>query len=217
MSSPDPISRLAHDLRSPLSVIAGIASREREGLSGATRDALDKILDETLRASRMLENRAAIAKVDAGSVLPRDWLSVEEVVGAALARLEPRLVGRSIQTSIDGDVLIHSDAVMAELLLINLLDNATRYTPPGSAIEIAARRVGTATTLEVLDRGPGLSSEAVKHVDEPAESRRGLTACQRIVASYNGKLEMVPRPGGGAVVRITIPDASPIPLVGNDK
>ncbi|MBA3393055.1 MAG: hypothetical protein H0T89_10445 [Deltaproteobacteria bacterium] len=198
-------------------MIAGIASREREGLSGASREALDKILDETLRASRMLENRAAIAKVDAGSALPREWLSVEELVGAVLARLEPRLVGRSVETSVDGDVLIHSDAVMAELLLINLLDNATRYTPPGSAIEITARRVDSATTLEVSDHGPGLSAEAVRNVDQPAESRRGLTACQRIVASYKGKLEMVPRAGGGAVVRITIPDASTSPTSRNDK
>ncbi len=114
-------------------------------------------------------------------------------------------------------MLIHSDAVMAELMLINLLDNATRYTPPGSAIEITARRVDSATTLEVSDHGPGLSAEAVRNVDQPAESRRGLTACQRIVASYKGKLEMVPRAGGGAVVRITIPDASTPPTSRNDK
>lgn len=211
-SSPqrDPISTIAHDLRSPLSVIVGLASRERESATGATRDALDKILDESLRASRMLENRAAVAKLETGPVLPREWIAVEELVGASLARLEARLEGRQVTIEV-GEILAHVDATLGGLVVVNLVDNATRHTPRGTAIEITARRDGTSTIIEVTDHGPGPAAPRGDTGDTTAGSGQGLAVSRRLAAAYDGTLELLARPGGGAIARLTVPDAGPYP------
>jgi len=207
----DPISTIAHDLRSPLSVIAGLASRERETTTGATRDALDKILDESLRVSRMLENRAAVAKLESGQVMPREWVAVEELVGASLARLDARLEGRNVVIEV-GDVVAHVDPTLGGLVLVNLIDNATRYTPRGTPIEITARREGDRTVIEVADHGPGPAAQTLHELAEAsADSRQGLAVSRRIASAYDATLELVARNGGGAIARVTIPDAAPYP------
>jgi two-component system sensor histidine kinase KdpD len=207
------VASIAHDLRSPLSVIAGVASRLREAVSPEVRLGLDRITEETQRATRMLENRMTVALLQTGESLPREWVSVEEVLGTALARLDARLGARAVRVDIAGDVEIHADPQLATLVLINVIDNAARHTIAKSAIDITARREGTQTHVEVADRGPGLTPAASRAlegqvvIDDAGAQRRGLAVCRAIVDAYDGTITAHARDGGGLVVRVVIPDA----------
>ncbi|MDQ3367307.1 MAG: ATP-binding protein [Myxococcota bacterium] len=205
----DLVSTIAHDLRSPLSVISGIASQLRETASPELRVGLDKIAEETQRAGRMLENRMILTLLQTGQPLAREWVPVEEMVGAALARLETRLANREVTLRLGEEVPVNVDAMVGTLLVLNLIDNAVRHTSPSSAIEITAERRNAATIIEVADRGGGLPASALRALSGASSARaqgRGLAVCSGIAAGYGGAMESLARPGGGAIVRVTLPD-----------
>lgn len=207
------VESIAHDLRSPLSVIAGVASRLRETVSPEVRADLDRITEETQRATRMLENRMTVALLQTGNPLPREWVSVEEVLGTALARLDARLGARAVRIDVAGDVEVHADPQLATLVLMNVIDNAVRHTAAKSPIDITVRRNGNAIHIEIADRGPGLSAAASRAldgaavIDDAGAQRRGLAVCRAIVDAYDGTITAESRDGGGLVLRVVIPDA----------
>src|SRR5207344_2748612 len=96
---------------------------------------------------------------ESGSVkVKKEWYPLEEVIGAALARLEPKLAGRDVKVDLPEPMLqAPLDAVLAEQLFFNLIENAIKYTPPGSPIEIEARADGRKVVVEVRDRGLGIA------------------------------------------------------------
>jgi two-component system sensor histidine kinase KdpD len=160
----------------------------------------------------------------AGGLEPRkEWVPLEEIVGSALERLGPRLQGRLVQSRIPEDLpLVPADPVLVEQVLVNLLENASRHTPAGTPIDIAASRDGDRVRVEVFDRGPGLAPGTEARVFEkfyrgagaPAEgSGLGLTICRGIVAAHGGTIEAANRPEGGASFRFTLPiDGQPPPM-----
>lgn len=209
---------IAHAARSPLSVIAGIASSLRETSTADTREGLDRIVRETQRLSRMLENRVIAVKLEAEVMVRREWVSLEELVGAALARLDATLAGRAVATTVDGELVAHIDPVLGELLLVNLIDNVVGHTPVGSPIEIFARRTGAVATIEVADRGAGLPPMTMRRLAEQthvgaSDARLGLAVCRSIAVAYGGAIEADSRVGGGTIVRITLPDGAPLPAL----
>jgi two-component system sensor histidine kinase KdpD len=144
-----------------------------------------------------------------------------------LNRLGTRLRGRPVTTSIPPDLpLVPIDPVLIEQVLINLLDNALKYTPEGSPIEISASPGDDGVVVEVADRGPGLRAGDERRVFEkfyrgqaPAApgSGLGLAICRGIVEVHGGRIEAANRPGGGAVFRFTLPAKEPAPkVVGDD-
>jgi two-component system sensor histidine kinase KdpD len=205
---------IAHAVRSPLSVIAGIASVLRETAGPDARPGLDKIMREAQRVSRMLENRVVIAKLGTAPAVRREWVSVEELVGAALARLDPVFAGRTVTTRLAGDLVAHVDAQLGELCLANLLDNVAAHTPAETPTEIAARRIDGVVIVEVADRGPGLAPNAVDRQAGPEDARVGLVACRTIAAAHGGSITALRRDGGGSIVRVTFPDGAPLPAFG---
>jgi two-component system sensor histidine kinase KdpD len=166
------LSSISHDLRTPLATIVGSASTLAEGdaaLKPSDRQELSRaIYDESLRMANLVNNILDMARLDAGAArLNRQWHTLEEIVGTVLNRLQKRLEGRTVNVKLPRDPsLVHVDAVMIEKVLVNLLENAARYTPPGSPIDIVAERSPFTVTISVADRGPGIPKGQEERVFE---------------------------------------------------
>ena len=223
------LSSVSHDLRTPLASITGAASTLIEGetrLDPATRrDLLEALHEEANRLNRLVQNLLEMTRLEAGALVPHTaWHSVEEVVGAALGRFGKALAERTVRTSIPADLpLVPMDDVLIEQVLINLIDNAIKYTPAGSPIEVSAEDVGPAVAVEVADRGPGLPPGEERlifekfHRTDANPSVRGaglgLAICRGIIRAHGGRIWAENRPGGGVAVRFTLPakEAPPSP------
>jgi two-component system sensor histidine kinase KdpD len=212
------LSSVSHDLRTPLATITGAASTllQPGSLDGAAeRELKEAIYEEAERLNRLVTNLLDMTRLESGSLqLSRDWHSLEELVGTALARLERGAKGRPIKVSIPADLpLVPVDGVLVEQVLVNLLDNALKYTPPGSAIRVTATSRDGAVTVEVADEGPGLPIGAEERVFETfyrgGSGQRGfglgLPICSAIVTAHGGRIWAENRPSRGAVFRFTLP------------
>jgi two-component system sensor histidine kinase KdpD len=215
------LSSVSHDLRTPLAVITGAASSLLAGgdrVDPKTREELiQTIQEESERLSRFVHNLLDMTRLEAGGVvLRREWHPLEEVVGAALARLEGRLRGRAVTTRLPEDLpLVPLDGVLIEQVFANLLDNALKYTPAGSPVEITAWASPGTVTVEVADRGPGFAPGDEERVFEKfyrgraSGARRGvglgLPICRAIVEAHGGRMEAANRADGGAAFRFTLP------------
>ena len=210
------LSTVSHDLRTPLAIISGLASTLRDGapnLSTDQRESLELIVDEAGRLGTILHNLLAITRVESGADLQRDWVPLEEPIGAALARCEPLLESHPVQLAVDADVGARVEPVLFEQLLLNLIENAAKHTPPGTPIEIRARQDGNDAVIEILDRGPGLPPGAPERLFEkfvrgPGVRTKGaglgLAVCRGIAHAHGGSITAEPRDGGGATFRIRI-------------
>lgn len=209
------LSTVSHDLRTPVAIISGLASTVRDSatLTGEQRESLDTVVDEAGRLGSILHNLLAITRVESGATLERDWVPLEEVVGAALARCETVLEGRHVELDVDASVGAHLEPVLFEQLLINLLENAAKHTPPGEPLTIRARRAEADAVIEVSDRGPGLppgdpAQLFEKFVRGPGVRTKGaglgLAVCRGIAHAHGGTITAEPREGGGATFRVRI-------------
>jgi two-component system sensor histidine kinase KdpD len=143
--------------------------------------------------------------------------AIDETIGAALCRLERKLAGRPVQTSVPEEIpLAFFDPVLIEQVLINLLENANKYTPAGTPIEVFAQYEGDEIVVAVADRGPGVGAGEEKRVFERlyrgARGDKGdggiglgLTICQAIVTAHEGRIWLENREDGGAIVRFSLP------------
>src|SRR5262249_13500400 len=138
------LSSVSHDLRTPLAVVTGATSSllDPQGPRDerTRRELLETAHEESLRLNRLVRNLLDMTRLEARALkATKELQPVEEVVGAALDRMEDRLRGRNVHTSIPADLpLVPFDSALIEQVLINLLENATKYTPPGSPIDVEA-------------------------------------------------------------------------------
>lgn len=214
------LSTVSHDLRTPLASITGAASSllDQGGrLDQATsRELLESIVEEARRLSRLVANLLDMTRIESGAVeVRKEWVPLEEIVGAALSRLERQLAGRDVVTALPPDLpLVEVDDVLMEQVFVNLIENAVNHTPPGTPVEITAEAADGHVRVEVRDRGPGLppGSETrifEKFVRGAADGSRGaglgLAICHAVVAAHGGTITAENRPGGGAVFRVRLP------------
>lgn len=222
------LSTVSHDLRTPLATITGAATTLRDptaALSEQQRaDLLESICEEADRLERLVRNLLEMTRLEAGGIeLKREWLPIEEVIGAALTRLENKLAGRKVTVELPPDLpLVSVDPLLMEQVFVNLLDNADKHTPPDAPIEILAREGDGDVTVEVLDRGPGLVPGTESKVFEKffrGPSREafgaglGLAICKGVVEAHGGSIVAENREGGGAVFRLRLPFSGPPPVV----
>lgn len=220
------LSVVSHDLRTPLAAITGAATtlmQDRDRLDDPTRVALlQSIASEASRLGNLVTNLLALTRLESGSVRPdKDWQPIEEVIGSALGRLDAQLQGRVVRTDIAGDLpLVAIDPTLIEQVLANYLDNAVKYTPPGSPIEVRARARDGSLTVEVLDWGPGLAPDEETHVFDKfyraagskgrVGSGLGLAICRGILTLHGGST-WVERRVDGTTFAFSLPLGEPPP------
>jgi two-component system sensor histidine kinase KdpD len=221
------LSAISHDLRTPLASIVGAASTlvdKDAQLSEADRQELGfTIYDEALRMSNLTNNILDMARLDAGKAqLNRQWYPLDEIIGGALARLKRKLEGRIVNTKLpEGLCLVRLDAVLIEQVLINLLENACKYTPAGMPIDISAERSVHTLKVTVADRGQGIpAGEEEKLFDKFYRLDRegsqsgvglGLSICKAIVIAHGGLIGANNRPEGGAEFYFVLPMDEALP------
>jgi two-component system sensor histidine kinase KdpD len=219
------LASISHDLRTPLAVIAGASSSlmERgEKLGREESKALAKsIYDQSKEMGQLVANVLEMTRLEAGGVAPNlEWHSLGEIVGAALLHLRERLARHAVTADIPrGLPLVRVDAGLIEQVFVNLLENAAKYTPPGTPVHVTAVAYGGELTVSVEDEGPGLppgDGEALfgkfqRGAPEGAVGGvgLGLAICRAILKLHDGRIWADRRPRGGAALRFTLPLETP--------
>lgn len=222
------LAAISHDYRTPLATIMGAASALHDQAdkldAGQRRRLAGGIVEEAERLSRLTDNTLQLARLDAPAVQLRcDWESAEEIVGAVLRRARRRPEGARIKAWIEPAMpLLWCDALLVSQLLENLLDNALKYSPADSAVNLQVRRQGSEALLSVCDRGPGIAPawrervfEVFQRGDESLRDRNlearsqgagvGLAVCRAIARAHGGELRLRARAHGGSCFECALP------------
>jgi two-component system sensor histidine kinase KdpD len=223
------LSAVSHDLRTPLAAIAGASSTLVEAdatLNSASRHELaESIYDETHRLNRLVANLLDMTRLEGGGMsVKKDWQSIEEIVGVVLNRLVRQLKDYRVETRLDKDLpLVPLDELLIQQVLMNLFENAIRFAPVGSAIELAAYLQGKQVIVELADRGPGVPAGDEERVFEKfyrassnghrSGAGLGLAICRGVIQLHGGRIWVENRADGGAVFRFTLPLAGEPPRV----
>lgn len=217
------LSAISHDLRTPLASLVGLADALEltPPLSDAQREVAGAMRQSATRMNALVNNLLDMARLQAGAVqLHLAWQPLEEVVGSALAACATPLAGRDIRVNLPDDLpLLHLDPVLFERVLVNLLENAAKYTPAGSAIDLSARARSDSVVILLDDHGPGLPRGHEARVFEKFERGQresalpgvglGLAICRAIVQAHGGTIEGHNIEAGGARFTITLPRGTP--------
>ena len=227
------LSAISHDLRTPLAAIVGASSslvQDGERLDNEARHELGlAIYDEATRMAGLANNLLDMARLQAGAVvLNRQWQPLEEVVGGALAGLTSRIVNHPVTIDLPHDLpLVEIDSLLIERVFANLLDNAVKYTPPGTPIEISAASRQSELVVTVSDHGRGIPLGEEKLIFEKfhrvaSEGNQGgaglgLTICRSIVEAHGGRIWAENLSSGGAAFHFALPLTEPPSLVENEE
>ena len=224
------LTSISHDLRTPLASILGAASSLRSFADKYDPEQREELLatlqDEAERLNRFVGNLLDMTRLESGAIALRlDLFEVGEIVGAALERAGRVLARHRIEVAIAPDLpMVRLDAILFEQVLFNLLDNAAKYAPPGSRIDVRARRDGDVVAIEVIDEGPGIPADDLERVFDKfyrvqAQDRRragtglGLAICRGFVEAQGGRIEAQnrgDRAGAVLTVRIPVPETAEI-------
>lgn len=219
------LSSLSHDLRTPLGAIEGAASSLVESgdalPAAARRDLAQAVVEESRRMTRMIGNLLDMIRVETGALsVHQEWQPLEEVVSVALIRMDERLTGREVHVDLPMTLpLVRIDGILIEQVLINLLENAIKYSPTGSAIDLSASATRDDVIIAVADRGIGIPAgqeltifdkfHRVEHSTTTPGVGLGLTICRGIVLAHGGRIWAEPRAGGGTVFKVALPAGEP--------
>jgi two-component system, OmpR family, sensor histidine kinase KdpD len=219
------LTSVSHDLRTPLaSIIGSLTSLRSYGTSydDATREALMATIQaEAERLNRFIGNLLDMTRLEAGAIeIKPEAEELAEIVGTALQRAGKLLADHRVAVDLAPDLpLLRADYLLLEQALFNLLDNAAKYSPPGSLVRIAARRAGVDVAIEVSDEGPGIPAGdldrifdkfyRVKRQDrQRAGTGLGLAICRGFVAAMGGTITAANRSDrSGAIFTLRLPTA----------
>ncbi len=223
------LNSISHDLRTPLVSIQGVLDSlldvEQGGenavvLDRAARlDMLENAREETARLNRLVENLLDMTRLEAGNIKMRlEPGDLQDLIGAALAHLDEQFKDHPVSVTMAEDMpLIPMDFVLMEQVIVNLLDNATKYSPPGAPIEISVACVDSRALIRIADRGPGIPTQEldqvfnkfhrVKQSGQAKGLGLGLSICKGIVEAHHGRIWAENRPGGGSVFSVTLPQS----------
>jgi two-component system sensor histidine kinase KdpD len=226
------LSAISHDLRTPLAAIVGASSSlvqdESKLDDHARRELGQTIYDEATRMAGLANNLLDMARLEAGAViLNLQWQPLEEVVGGALAGLTSRLVNHPVSVRLPQDLpLVEIDSLLIERVFANLLENAVKYTPPGTPIEIIAVNAQNELLVTVADHGHGIPAGEEQRIFEKFHrvanegsqggAGLGLTICRSIVEAHGGRIWADNLPSGGAAFHFALPLSEP-PLIEQEE
>jgi two-component system sensor histidine kinase KdpD len=219
------LSSISHDLRTPLVSVTGALSglREDAGQLDETNRAnlIENAHAEAVRLNRLVGNLLDMTRLEAGALrLSREPCDVQDVIGAALSQMEETLRNRQVVLDVPEDLpLVPMDFVTIVQVLVNLLDNAEKYSSAEAPIEVRARAAGAFLEIEVSDRGLGIPKEDLTRVfDKFYRVQRpesiggtglGLSICKGIVEAHGGFIAAENRPGGGTTITVALPLKEP--------
>ncbi len=214
------LSAVSHDLRTPLAAITGAATALRSDVRHLGRadhvDLVETICEEAERLERLLANLLDMTRLESGALRVRcEWVPLDEIVGAAIDRVEPRLGARPVEVEIaPGLPLLWTDPVILEQVFVNLLENAAKYTPPGSPLALRARASDREISIVVADRGPGIATGDEERIFDKfhrgthpgiSGAGLGLAICRGIATAFGGRIVARNRAGGGAEFEVALP------------
>jgi two-component system sensor histidine kinase KdpD len=199
------LNSISHDLRTPLASIHGaitsLRSYGRLHRAAAREELLDTAQEETERMTRFINNLLDMTRLDSGALQPkREACDLHDIVGSALQRTGKQLAKHKVVVNIPQDLpMLSLDAVLMEQVLVNLLDNAAKYSPEGSMVEIVGTQHRFATTLALRDEGPGIPPDDLPkifdffHRAKNADRQRagiglGLAICRGFVQAMGGRI-----------------------------
>jgi len=227
------LSAISHDLRTPLAAIVGASSSlvmDDDKLDNHSRHELSQaIYDGAIRMSGLANNLLDMARLEAGAVvLNRQWQPLEEVVGGALAGLSARMENHPVTVKLPHDLpLIEIDSLLIERVFANLLENAVKYTPPGTHIEISAATGENELVVTVSDQGHGIPAGEEKRIFEKFHrianegsqggAGLGLSICRSIVEAHGGRIWADNLPSGGAAFHFALPLTESPPMIEHEE
>ncbi len=222
------LNSISHDLRTPLASITGALSSLVDPTAtvgeSTRRELLENAKEEADRLNHLLGNLLDMNRLEAGAVRLRvEPSDVEDLVGTALAQLGDAAQRRDIRVMLPPDLpLIPMDFALVTQALVNLLDNAMKYSPAGAPIEIRTRPDVGAVQVRIEDRGSGIPSEDLTRIfDKFYRIQRewakrgvglGLAISKGIIEAHGGRIWAENRPGGGSIVAFTLPTGAPAPV-----
>ncbi len=214
------LNSISHDLRTPLVSITGTLGTLRDKLDrlppATSRQLLEAACSEADRLNRFVGNLLNMTRLEAGALqLRTEWYELQDLVGCALNALEQRIGPRPITTLLpDGLPPVMMDLVLMTQVLINVLDNALKYSPPGEEITISGRFERPWVVLEVADRGPGIPEQDLERIfdkfyripvpEGAGGTGLGLSICKGIVEAHGGAIAAANRVDGGARIMIQL-------------
>lgn len=218
------LSSISHDLRTPLTAIAGAASTLKQGM-GDPAELAETIYGESIRLNIQVQNLLDMTRLQSPELTLRlDWQSLEEVVGTAIQRTREILGDREVHVHIPEDLpLLNVDGGLIEKVFVNILENAAAHTPPATKITITARAVTERIIIEIADTGPGIPPGQEVRIFERSYRDGGdrdgggfglgLTICRTIMRLHDGHIWAKNRPEGGAVFVLELPKPKNAPEV----
>jgi two-component system sensor histidine kinase KdpD len=207
---------VSHDLRTPLTTIKGIA---HEIAHGAPPTGAEVIEVEADRLDALIGDLLDLSRIQAGAVRPHLAVNTaDELIGAALDRAAGALRGREVVADVPNDALLSGrfDFTQTLRVLVNLLENAAKYAPAGTPLDVRARHVGDRLTIAVLDRGPGVPEAERERIFEPfyrppntspdvRGTGLGLSIARGLAEAQGGHVRYEPRAGGGSAFVVDLP------------
>lgn len=212
---------VSHDLRTPLAAIRAVVSDLRDGVpydASARQGLLELVADEAERLDRLVQNLLSMSRIEAGSLQPeRQAVPIDELLDNRVQRLARLLRNSTVTVDADpGLPLVSADYTMVEQVVTNLLENATRHSPPAAGIVVGACARGDFIEVSVTDQGPGLDPADVERLFRPFErgpesrsSGLGLAICRAFVEAHGGTISVETANGNrrqlGARITFTLP------------
>lgn len=218
------LADVAHELRTPLSVIRGNVEGMLDGIYYRDDDQLNTILDQTALMSRLLDDLRTLSLVEAGVFkLHKEPTDIKELLDDLITAYRPRAqqAGITLGATVPDMPLVELDPVRLRQVLENLLNNALRYTPMGGQIRIDAFWDGRAVFFTVADTGIGIPAEHLPHLfdrfwksADSGGSGLGLAIAKTLVEAHHGQIHAESAPGRGTTLRIRLPitEAVTVPI-----
>ncbi len=224
------LSSVSHDLRTPLASITGASSsiaQDGDKLPRETvKDLARSINQEAKRLEHIVSNLLDITKIESGAILlNRQPYFVDELIGAALSHVPSFSISHRFETKVAAGLpLVNVDGFLIEQVLINLLENAAKYTQDGSVITVLASLSGGTVEISVVDNGPGIPAGDEQKIfqkfytghKEKGGTGLGLSICEGIIKAHQGRIWAGNAAGGGAKFSFTLPVAPPVPAEVSD-
>jgi PAS domain S-box-containing protein len=216
------ISMVSHELRTPLHHIKGFATTllqtDVEWDAATQRDFLESINREADRLANLVEKILHLSRLEAdGLPMEKEWYPVNDLIDGALQRRHSLIADRPVHLRLAPDLPpLFVDGREIEVVLINLIENAVKYSDPGTPITLSAERRGDQVVFSVADQGVGIPAEHLKHVFERfyrvngggrrvAGTGLGLAICKRIVEAHGGRIWVESTPGVGSRFSFSLP------------